>query len=337
MSRRRRPIGSPPGRGHDRAAEAREQRAGEQDRGAHAAAAGSPTSSFRVAGAPLTRTSFGPSTRPPRRCRRGAHHRLDVADARDVLEPHLLLRRGRRRRAAAAPRSCFRPPARGPRGASALDDECFGKRVRDGAFGHRCTLARPVEITRETAWDTLTRHTQERGAAPPRARRRGLGPRLRPPLRRGRGLLGHRRLAARFRLGDPSDARPASAGRCADPARRGLSGGRDRGDPLARRAPLHAAGHPAEEDALRLRRDVGIRPRVRARPAGRHRLAHAEVGEEEAEAAVVRRRRPPRRGIQGSRGSRRGAGRAHRLRDRRMRPIAPELGLRTSADVAAAS
>src|SRR5262249_23924576 len=43
---------------------------------------------------------------------------------------------------------------------SALDHKCFGKTVRDRRPGHRCTLARAVEITRDKAWDTLTRHTQ---------------------------------------------------------------------------------------------------------------------------------------------------------------------------------
>ena len=41
----------------------------------------------------------------------------------------------------------------------------------------------------------------------------------------------------------------------------------DRGGPLARRAPGDAARHAAEEDAVRLRRALGLRARVRARPA----------------------------------------------------------------------
>ena len=78
---------------------------------------------------------------------------------------------------------------------------------------------------------------EERGAAPPRARRRGLRPGLRAEVRRGRGALGRHRAAPRLRLRDASHARPAPAGRRADPARGGLPRGGDRGRALARGAP----------------------------------------------------------------------------------------------------
>ena len=49
----------------------------------------------------------------------------------------------------------------------------------------------------------------------------------------------------------------------------------------------------AEEGALRVRRALRVRDRVRVRPARRYRDARAEVRAQEAQAAVVRRRRPP--------------------------------------------
>ena len=58
--------------------------------------------------------------------------------------------------------------------------------------------------------------------------------------------------------------------------------------------------------------------------------ARAEVGAEEAEAAVLRGRSPPRRGLQRRRGARRRARRPHPNVVAAMRPIAAELGLRTS-------
>ena len=77
------------------------------------------------------------------------------------------------------------------------------------------------------------------------------------------------------------------------------------------------AGHAAEEDALRLRRDLRLRARLRARASCRPRRARAQVGEEEAEAAVLRGRRAPRRGVRRRRADRGRAGRAHRERRRR--------------------
>ena len=71
------------------------------------------------------------------------------------------------------------------------------------------------------------------------------------------------------------------------------------------------AGHAAEEGALRVRRAVRIRARVRARPADRARGPRAEVGAQEAQAAVVRVGRPPRGRLQGRRGARRRARRPH--------------------------
>src|SRR5207253_1908459 len=69
----------------------------------------------------------------------------------------------------------------------------------------------------------------ERGPSAPCACGRGLDRLVRQALRRRRGALAGRRAPARFRLRDPSDPRPAPSGRSADPERRGLSGGSDRG------------------------------------------------------------------------------------------------------------
>ena len=77
---------------------------------------------------------------------------------------------------------------------------------------------------RDAAWSLLHRVHEERGAAAPRARRRGRRAVLRTPEGRGRGGLGQRRAAARFRLRGASDARQAPAGRRADAARARVSG-----------------------------------------------------------------------------------------------------------------
>ena len=120
---------------------------------------------------------------------------------------------------------------------------------------------------------------------------------VREALRRGRGALAGRRAPARLRLRDPSHARQAPAGRRADPPRGGLSRRGDRGGALPRRASRDAAGHPAEEDVVRVRRAVRIRACLRSRASDRDRRPRAEVGQEEAEAAVVRGRRAQGRGV----------------------------------------
>ena len=84
---------------------------------------------------------------------------------------------------------------------------------------------------------------EERGAAAPRARRRGGGRRLRAAVRRGRGALARDGAPPRLRLRDPSHARQAPAGRRADPPRGGLARRGGRVGALPRRAPGDAAGH----------------------------------------------------------------------------------------------
>ena len=101
------------------------------------------------------------------------HHRLDVADPRDVLEPHLVLGEDagceqRQRRVLVSSRA--HATLEGP---SALDYECFGKRVRNRRFGHRCTLARcrAVVATSEASRRRAGQCIQHGQAppAPPRA------------------------------------------------------------------------------------------------------------------------------------------------------------------------
>src|SRR5206468_11518476 len=89
------------------------------------------------------------------------------------------------------------------------------------------------------------------------------------------------------------DALPISPRRRPDPARRGLPRGGHPGRPVARRASRPAPRHTSEEDALRLRRALRLHPRLRASSAGWDRNPRAEVGAQEAEAAVVRLRRQP--------------------------------------------
>ena len=157
---------------------------------------------------------------------------------------------------------------------------------------------------------------EKRGALAPRARRGGLHGLVRARLRRGRGALARRRPAARLRLRDPPHARRAPAGRGADPAWARLPGGRRRGRALACRAPGDAARHAAQEDALRLRRALGFRRGLLLRAAGRDRHAGAAVHEEEAEAAVVRSRGAPGRGLRRRRAARPRPRPAHRKRHR---------------------
>ena len=71
----------------------------------------------------------------------------------------------------------------------------------------------------------------------------------------------------------------------------------------------------------------GLRPRLRARAADRARRPRAEVGAEEAQAAVLRGRRAPRRGLRGRRAARARARRAHReRRSRRCSRSRPSSG-----------
>src|SRR5205085_1542566 len=86
------------------------------------------------------------------------HHRLDVADVRDVREAHRLVREHARRqdrqRAVLVARST--DPA--VQSAPALDQEGLGGAARNR--GHRGSLPPGMEVTRERAWETLTTYTK---------------------------------------------------------------------------------------------------------------------------------------------------------------------------------
>ena len=97
------------GRRHHRAAEAREQRAGEQERGADRLGAAAVDLRVRVdvGGAQADLVLAEPVDRDAEALEH-REHRLDVADPRDVADDDLLARSAPRRRGSAARRSCSR-------------------------------------------------------------------------------------------------------------------------------------------------------------------------------------------------------------------------------------
>ena len=231
----------------------------------------------------------------------------DVADPRHVRQRHRLGRehagREDRQGAVLVPGRADRPAER----ASALDHEGLHAPVaeRSRHAGRRRYRRRPMELTRDRAWETLTRYTKSeslrRHALAVEASTRSYARRF----GEDEELWGVTALLHDFdyEIHPTLDKHPQDGA----PILReeGYPEERDRGGALARRAPRDAARHAAQEDALRLRRALRLRPRVRARAADRPRGPRAEVGQEEAEAAVVRGRRPPRRGLRGRRAARR--------------------------------
>src|SRR3954451_24185136 len=143
---------------------------------------------------------------------------------------------------------------------------------------------------------------------------------LRPPQRRGRRALVRRRAAARHGLRALSGhgrsvRRPPPFGH--EGARIPRRGSRDR---ARDRLPRGLHGRPARvadgEDALRRRRAQRLPARMRVRAPSGPRGPDAQVGQEEAQAALVRRRRQPRGRARGGRTARRRVRRARRVRDR---------------------
>ena len=193
------------GRRHGRATEAREQRAGEQERGADLAA------EHRVRARSSRRrpsrhgTSFGRvHSADGAEIGEQLDHRLDVADPRDVRQDDGLEARIVAARIGSAPfllpaartvPDSGRPPS--------ITNDCMRGGIVPGL----------VEVTRDRAWETLTRYTKSesllRHALAVEASTRFYARRL----RRGRGAVGLRRSAPRLRLRDPPHARQASAGR----------------------------------------------------------------------------------------------------------------------------
>ena len=166
------------------AAEAREQRAGERGtrRGSGRRARRRPRASMMSAA--WTRTSFGPiqSTSAPRPFEQ-LDHRLDVLDPRHVREHDRLVgeqARGEdRQRAVLVPRGANAPAERAGRPRSRRTRR---PRVLTTVRRHRAAGILPPAVDadpRAGLGDTHPLH-EERGAAAPRARRRGLDRVVRP-------------------------------------------------------------------------------------------------------------------------------------------------------------
>jgi putative nucleotidyltransferase with HDIG domain len=146
------------GRRHDGPGDAREQRTGEEERRAN------PAGELgielvrverRRVDADLVRRS------PVDICAEigdQLHHRLDVPDVRHVRQAHRLIgqqaRREDRKRAVLVPRSANRPVQR----PAPFDHEGLGGAAGDRS--HRGSLPRRMEVTRDRAWETLTRYTK---------------------------------------------------------------------------------------------------------------------------------------------------------------------------------
>src|SRR5262249_55498473 len=161
--------------------------------------------------------------------------------------------------------------------------------------------------------------------------------RVRARPRRGRGAVGRRRAPARHGLRALSRSRDRPPARRARRAREdGRRSGRRARDRLARGLPRRLPRLGAREDPVRGRRAVGLPARVRLRAPRGARRAHAEVGEEEAQAAELRRGGQPRRGPPRRRGARDRLRRARAVRDRgargaRRRAGRGRLGRRVNA------
>ena len=214
-------------------------------------------------------------------------------------------RREDRQRAVLVAGGADRPVQRHP----AFDDEGFG----DGgamAIGPDI-LAGPLTPTREQAWETLTRYTKSESLlrhalaveASTAAYARKLGGD--EELWRVAALLHDFDYEIHPTLDKhPQDGAPIlrEEGYPEEVVETVLSHAEHLG--LPRDTPLKKALFACDELS-------GLRPRVRARAPDRARGARAEVGAQEAEAAVVRRGRAPRGRLQGRRGARRRARRPH--------------------------
>ena len=144
-----------------------------------------------------------------------------------------------------------------------------------------------MEVTRERAWDTLTKYTQSEA--------------LRRHAPRGRGQSGGTR-ATTVRTRSSGAPPPSPRLRLRDTLRRSTSTHRTAHPSCARRATprslvesvLSHAEHlsmPRDtqlKKTLCLRRVRRVRPRLWTRPARWHRDARAEVRAQEAQAAVLR-------------------------------------------------
>ena len=190
-----------------------------------------------------------------------------------------------------------------------------------GPEGWARVTAMPARISRDEAWsllsewvhsESLRRHCLAVEAAMVAFAERGghdaelWGVDGAAARRRLRALPGHGRCRARAPTHDHGRARAPRR-----PARDGP------GDRRACRLPRRAPRIRARPHARRRRRAVRVPRRLRVRAPGGHPRADAQVGQEEAQAAIVRGRRQPRR-----RPSWRGAAR-RRVRRARQRSSSP--------------
>ena len=315
MSRRRRPITSPPGGGTTaRPKRASSGPASRNEARISRARARGRARCFEIAGA-WTRTSFGAGPRDvgaevARAARASPRRRGCAARSRASPPRRSSTRRGEDRQGAVlVPGGADRAGER----ATALDDERLHERGAAIATGTLAMWSRPASrpgttLTRYTKSESLLRHALAVEAST-RWYARHFG--------EDEELWGVTALLHDFdyEIHPTLDKHPQD----------GAPILREEGYPeVVIEAVLSHAEHlaiprdtPLQEDAVRLRRALRLRPRVRARAADRPRGPRAEVGEEEAEAAVVRGRRAPRRGLRGRRAARARARRAHRERRRR--------------------
>ena len=228
-SSRRRPITSPPGGGTLAAAEAREQRPGEQERRADPAAEllvelGASTTLGGV-DVDVVRARATRRRRRGRRAARASSRRRGSAGRCASVTGSSVSRHAAR--IGSAPFLFPAARTRAVERAPALDDEATSVRRVGSRDGRSETSA----VAYPTPWSRHATGPGRRSRATRRARRccatrsRSRRRRARTRARFGEDeeLWGVDRAPARLRLRDPPDARQAPAGRRADPARGGLA------------------------------------------------------------------------------------------------------------------
>ena len=201
--------------------------------------------------------------------------------------------------------------------ASALDHERLRRPVLTTVEDRRrLCVAAPWRRPVNRPGNTHALH-EERGAPAPRARRGGLDGLVRAPVGEDEEIWRVDRAAARLRLRDAPDARPAPAGRRADPARGGLPGGRDRG--ASSPTPSTSRCRATRRSRGRCSPATSCSGFVHAcglvRPTGLDGLEPKSVRKKLKQPSFAA-GRAPRRGLRGRRAARARARRAHRERGR---------------------
>ena len=310
-------------RRHQRRAEARQQRAGDQEGGADRARPGRRRPSVLPRSSALQRDGVLAApldlARRDRRAGRASPRRPGCAGRCAARPPR---RSGGCRPAAAGPRSCCRRARSCRRAAPRL-------RSRTSPRRRLSLTAVPEPLDREQAWDLVREWTASESLRRHMLAVEAAMRAYAAKLRRRRGAVGPRRAAPRPRLRAPSRPRDRPPPRRAGGARvaRLLARARAR-DRLARRLPRRLARQPDGEDAVRRRRAVRLPDGVRLRAPAGHPRHDAQVGQEEDEDARLRGGDRPRRAAPRRRGARRGLRRARRVRDRRARGALGRAGAR---------